>query len=137
MAFLWYFVARDSTVREKLVGELMPWFGKTVPDEFASADLAKCAYLEAVIKESMRVISPSGHNLGRSTPPGGITVDGVYIPGNVVVRIGSHVFHRSKPAHALQLQCFEIPELTTLHKMSGTSSMLTSSSRRGGLHDQN
>ncbi|EFW99477.1 3-hydroxyacyl-CoA dehydrogenase [Grosmannia clavigera kw1407] len=96
LSFVWFHLAKDHRVQSKLRDELATWHNTSEQAEFASADLVKCAYLEAVINESMRVDSPTGINGGRSTPPEGISVDGVHIPGNVVVRVGTYLYHRDE-----------------------------------------
>ncbi len=94
LSFSWYNLAKNPGVRRKLREELAPLFGKADPGEFASVDLARCVYLDAVINETLRVDSPTGLNGGRATPPEGISIDGVYVPGNVVVRVSSYVYQR-------------------------------------------
>ncbi|KAJ9653589.1 hypothetical protein H2198_007253 [Neophaeococcomyces mojaviensis] len=53
--------------------------------------LAKFDYLNAVIKEGLRLLLPVRSGMmHRMTPPEGITVEGTYIPGNVNIGIGSY-----------------------------------------------
>lgn len=46
-------------------------------------------YLDAVLKESMRVVPIASWGLDRVVPPGGATIAGRYIPGGTVV--GCHI----------------------------------------------
>ena len=81
---------------QKVLEELAPAFGKTIPGQFADHDLATLPYLDAVIMESLRVAAPGGSNAPRTTPPEGITVEGVFIPGNVKVFTPNYAFGRSE-----------------------------------------
>ncbi len=81
---------------EKLVQDLAPAFGKTIPGEFVVQDLAGIEYLDAVIMEALRIAPPGGSNAPRTTPPEGIVVDGVFIPGNVMVFTPNFAFGRSE-----------------------------------------
>ncbi|KAI9743076.1 MAG: hypothetical protein M1818_003371 [Claussenomyces sp. TS43310] len=58
-------------------------------------NLAKFAYLNAVVKEALRLLPPIGSGLmHRVTPPEGLTIEGVYIPGNTTVGIGAYELQR-------------------------------------------
>ncbi len=94
----WYFLAKHPGVRAKLRDAIRPAFGKSVPGEFRDADLASVEYLSAVLDEVMRMVSPGGSNAPRTTPPEGITVDGVFVPGNVKIFTPLYAFGRSKPS---------------------------------------
>jgi cytochrome P450 len=51
-------------------------------------------YLKACIDEAMRLHPPIATDLIRPTPPEGLTVDGIRIPGNTDVSISAHAPHR-------------------------------------------
>ncbi|KAK6949096.1 hypothetical protein Daesc_009169 [Daldinia eschscholtzii] len=53
-----------------------------------------CTYLQAVIYEAMRLYPATGDLLDRDVPEGGMTIDGHYVPGGVVVGTSSWVIHR-------------------------------------------
>ncbi|KAH8124571.1 hypothetical protein ACSS6W_007787 [Trichoderma asperelloides] len=97
LAFAFYYMARDPTVQDKLRSELQPLFGRTVPGEFTNLDLieAQAPYLNAVINETMRVDNPTCANGPRITPPGGLEIDGVLIPGEALVYVPINSMHRS------------------------------------------
>jgi cytochrome P450 len=59
-------------------------------------DLNKLKYLDAVIKESMRITSTIGHGIWRVAPPGGIKVAGVHVPAGTVMEVHVGLAHRNK-----------------------------------------
>lgn len=104
LSFAFYYMARDPTVRDKLRSELQPLFGRTVSGEFTNLDLgeAEAPYLNAVISETMRLDNPTCANGPRMTPPEGLEVDGVFIPGETLLFV---------PIHSMQTSEY-LPELT-------------------------
>ncbi|KAH8645775.1 cytochrome P450 [Xylariales sp. PMI_506] len=95
MSFVFYYLTKHPAVTQRLREELAPIFGHASPGEFADADLAGIEYLNAVLEESMRLVTPGGSNAPRTTPPEGIMVDDVFIPGNVKVFAPTWAFSRS------------------------------------------
>ncbi|EHK47065.1 hypothetical protein TRIATDRAFT_194962 [Trichoderma atroviride IMI 206040] len=97
LSFAFYYMARDSTVRDKLRSELEPLFGRTVSGEFTNLDLgeAEAPYLNAVINETMRVDNPTCANGPRMTPPEGLEIDGVFIPGETLLFVPIYSMHTS------------------------------------------
>jgi cytochrome P450 len=87
LAFMFRYVAADPHIRAKLRAELGPLFGKTLPGEFVARDLEDepAPYLNAVIAETLRIQNPAINTSVRLTPPEGIFVDGVHIPGGAEV----------------------------------------------------
>lgn len=51
-------------------------------------------YLDHVIHESMRIRPPVPGGLSRVTPPGGLTIDGVFIPGDTIVQVPTWTIQR-------------------------------------------
>ncbi|KAK4455098.1 Tryprostatin B 6-hydroxylase [Podospora aff. communis PSN243] len=96
LAYSFYQLAAHQDVQETLFDEISPLFGKTVPGEFANADLSKVEYLDAVINESMRLDNPTTNAAARMVPPEGIVVDGVFIPGGTSVRVPVFALQRSE-----------------------------------------
>ncbi|KAL6898691.1 cytochrome P450 [Trichoderma evansii] len=97
LSFAFYYMARDPTVQNKILSELQSLFGRTVPDEFTDLDLseAKAPYLNAVINETMRMDNPTCANGPRKTPPEGLEIDGVAIPGETLIFVPINSMHRS------------------------------------------
>ncbi|KAF3401649.1 putative sterigmatocystin biosynthesis monooxygenase stcW [Penicillium rolfsii] len=63
---------------------------------FNANEVSRIPYLDAVIKETMRLkpASPSGQP--RQTPPEGLWVDEVWIPGDVTVTVPQHTIQRDE-----------------------------------------
>lgn len=53
----------------------------------------KLPYLEAVLKESMRIFPIASWGLDRVVPPGGATISGTYVPGGAVVGVNIDAVH--------------------------------------------
>ncbi|KAJ3960404.1 hypothetical protein N0V92_002941 [Colletotrichum tropicale] len=96
LGYSFYFLAKDPKLRQRLYAEIAPAHSKTVPGEFAVADLAKIEYLDAFINETLRMHPPAATNGPRVVPPEGVTLaDGTYITGGVTVFTPLHVYQRS------------------------------------------
>ncbi|KAK4447358.1 Tryprostatin B 6-hydroxylase [Podospora aff. communis PSN243] len=98
LSYAFYHLAKHPEHQEKLHEEVSAVFGKTIPGEFTQADLANLEFLEAVINETMRLDNPVCNNGNRTTPPEGIMVEGIWIPGGVSVRVPGYGLHRSERA---------------------------------------
>jgi len=96
VGFSIYHMAANPHYQAKLYEEIAPCFGKTVPGEFANSDLAKIDFLEGWINETLRLDNPVSNNGARLTPPEGIVVDDVWIPGGTAVRVPGYGMQRSK-----------------------------------------
>ncbi|KAK4033209.1 cytochrome P450 [Parachaetomium inaequale] len=53
-------------------------------------------YLQAVIKEGLRVMPPASGGLFKQVPPGGDVIDGMFIPGGTQIGSSVMALHRSK-----------------------------------------
>ncbi|RBR21164.1 hypothetical protein FVER53590_10685 [Fusarium verticillioides] len=75
---------------------------KNTHDEYDLVSLSKLQYLQACIDESLRLypVVPSG--VPRMTPPEGMQLDGVYIPGDTIIHSPSYTMYRDE-------RCFEKP----------------------------
>jgi len=85
MTNIFDFIARDDAIQQRLVDEVNTVFpGKTEADWVPSnRDLVNMPFLNAVMREVMRVRPTSSTGLERVTPPGGKVVAGTFIPGGV------------------------------------------------------
>ncbi|KAK1976881.1 L-ornithine-N5-monooxygenase [Colletotrichum cereale] len=95
LAHVFFFIARDADFRHRLYDEIATAHGKTIPGEFAIADLRKLEFLDGVIHETLRYQAPAPLNGPRITPPEGIMADGVHIPGDATLHTPLHCYHRS------------------------------------------
>ena len=75
----------SQRVQDKLHAELR---------ENAGAPLDDLPYLEAVIKEGLRMFGPIPMSLPRLVPAGGRVVDGVHLPGGTIVSCQPYTLHR-------------------------------------------
>ncbi|KAK0736749.1 cytochrome P450 [Apiosordaria backusii] len=96
LSYIFYHLAKQPNYQHILHSFIKDVYGKTIPNEFTNHDLSQIPLLDAVINETMRVDNPVANNGPRLTPPEGITVDGVFIPGGVAVRVPGYALHRSE-----------------------------------------
>ncbi|KAL4746149.1 hypothetical protein BDW72DRAFT_207594 [Aspergillus terricola var. indicus] len=96
LANAFYYLAKHPAVYRKLQSELDTKFPKSARPswDFCNETLRQLPYLEAVINETNRLkpAVPSGQP--RQTPPEGLQVDEVWIPGDTIVVIPQHVIQR-------------------------------------------
>ncbi|KAI1296154.1 cytochrome P450 [Xylaria venustula] len=81
---------RHPRILAKLRAELRP-----LPTIIASPEAEACAYLQAVIHESLRLYSPAAFILDRDVPPEGMIIGGRHVPGGTTVGTSPWVIHRS------------------------------------------
>lgn len=63
-------------------------FDREIGEEWTYEKAKACSYLDWVITETLRLQPAVRTGAPMETPPEGITVDGVYVPGNVNVLVG-------------------------------------------------
>lgn len=96
LSYAFFYLAKHQDVQMRLYETVAEVYGKSLPGGFTNEDLSKVGYLEAVINETMRLENPVANNGPRLTPPEGIVVDGIWIPGGVAVRVPGYAMHRSR-----------------------------------------
>lgn len=76
-----FYLCKHQMVMTQLIKEIRNAFRQN--DDITFARTSKLTYLAAVLQESLRMYPPFVTSLARTTPRGGDTVDGHWIPGNV------------------------------------------------------
>ena len=92
LTYIFYYLARDPMHIQKLREELEPLMRSDEPFNVQSVQNAK--HLNGVINEALRMHPPTPSGGFRTTPPEGITVDGVFIPGEVNVNVPLYALGR-------------------------------------------
>ncbi|KAL4925251.1 cytochrome P450 [Aspergillus undulatus] len=95
LANAFYYLAKHHEVYKKLQAELDAAFPKgRSTSELNNESLRRLPYLEAVINETLRLkpAVPSGQP--RQTPPEGLQVDEMWIPGDTIVIIPQYIIQR-------------------------------------------
>lgn len=95
---LFYFLLKHPDVKKKLMEELhssgvLPSSGLEFP-VVSYVSVKGLSYLDAVIKETLRLLSVLGTTLDRTVPPQGATLGSVHLPGGTVVGCSAYVMHR-------------------------------------------
>jgi cytochrome P450 len=81
MAAAVYFLCKQPSLMEKLRKELDEFNGKSSSPEHPSMrDLQNLPYLQAVVKETLRLFPGTGLCMPRVVPKGGLTLAGRYFP---------------------------------------------------------
>lgn len=91
-----YHIYSDTSVLHKLRGEIDSVFSREPTTDCISFHVAnQMPYLQAVIKEALRIAPPTGHVLPREVPTGGVTFDGFYLPQKTEVGASSWALHHN------------------------------------------
>ncbi|KAH7224243.1 hypothetical protein MRS44_003948 [Fusarium solani] len=85
-----YYCLKNPETYRKLCEEVRTHC--TLPVTFSSAK--NLPYLDAAIKEALRIHPPMAIMLGRTVPKGGATVAGYYLPAGTEVGVNAWILHR-------------------------------------------
>lgn len=105
---LFYFLLTNPGVRGKLLEEINSAVGVRVgecPVKYAA--VKSLPYLDAVIKETLRLLAVLGTTLERTVPPQGAVVGGVHLPGGTVVGCSPYVVHRDEETFGDEVEEFK------------------------------
>lgn len=85
MTNIFDFIARDDAIQKRLMDEIDTAFPGEMDTDWVplNSDLVNMSFLNAVMREVMRVRPTSSTGLERVTPPGGKVIAGTFIPGGV------------------------------------------------------
>ena len=81
LTYVMYLLAKHPQYIQKIASEL---FGYSDIESLKSIELEKLPYLNAVIRETMRLYPPFGATFGRVCPPEGKIIGGYFVPGGVI-----------------------------------------------------
>ncbi|KAM7219399.1 Cytochrome P450 [Rhypophila decipiens] len=91
---LFYFLLRNPKVRDRLLTELESALETSAIFPVKYSAVKGLPYLDAVIKETLRLLAVLGTTLDRTVPSQGAVVGGVHLPGGTVVGCSPYVVHR-------------------------------------------
>ncbi|KAH8424225.1 cytochrome P450 [Aspergillus melleus] len=99
---IFYLLAHHPQEIEKLRRELEPYrdADPSAADEFLHSQIARLPHLNGVINEALRLFPAVPGTLPRKTPPEGIVVQGVCIPGDITDYSPQWVMARSELSYA-------------------------------------
>ncbi|SMR55222.1 unnamed protein product [Zymoseptoria tritici ST99CH_1E4] len=81
--FLFHELAKHPEIVSRIREDIRQILGDRPVEEYTDADGVRSKYLNGVINEALRLYPPSPAGVNRDTPPEGMRVGDVYIPGNV------------------------------------------------------
>ena len=94
---VFYFLIKNPRCYAKVMEEIDQADEKgQLSDHVSYEECLKLPYLQAVMKESLRLHPGIGFPLERYVPPEGATICGVDLPGGTIVGVNAHVVHRDK-----------------------------------------
>ncbi|KAF9888971.1 hypothetical protein FE257_008141 [Aspergillus nanangensis] len=114
-------VVKHPDIYHRLCREIRDEAKLSLPVSYADANALR--YLDAVIKEALRIHPPNGVMYGRTVPAEGATICGQYIPGGVEVGISPWVVH-------YDLELFPEPEKFQPERWLADDSSLVARRRR-------
>lgn len=97
LTFAIYHLAKDLKIVEALRKELDGC-------DLSIAALSHLGYLNAIINETLRFYPAVPSGVYRKSPPGGITINGHFVPGGCIVQTPQHIIQRSSKAFAEPLE---------------------------------
>lgn len=80
-----YYLMTYPRTLKRLTEEIRGKFSS--PEEITMTSVNSCKYLFACLKEALRIYPPSPATHARYVPPGGLTIDGHYVPEDTAVGI--------------------------------------------------
>ncbi|KAL8854153.1 MAG: hypothetical protein Q9221_001075 [Calogaya cf. arnoldii] len=95
-----YHLSRNPPFLARLRNELDAWAAarepKTGNDIISTTEAQDLPYLQAVIKEAMRIFPGVGNNILRKVPEGGLTLADQFLPAGTTVGINPYVAHANR-----------------------------------------
>ncbi|TVY15514.1 Pisatin demethylase [Lachnellula arida] len=104
---IFYFLVKNPRKYEKLMAEIDEAEAEGKFSEYVEfSEGQQLKYLQAVVKEAMRLHPGVGMPLERVVPEGGATLCGEFIPGGTIVGINAWVVHHSKEVFGFDTDTF-------------------------------
>lgn len=94
LAGAFFYLVHNPATLDKLSREITSTFSD-IEEVHSSPTLNSCTYLRAVIDEAMRMSPPVGGILPREVLPGGLEVDGLFIPQGVEIGTPHYALHHN------------------------------------------
>ncbi|CZR47314.1 uncharacterized protein FPRO_08688 [Fusarium proliferatum ET1] len=91
---LFYLLATNKDECKKLQEEIDNLFSSS--SHLNHSSFAKLTYLQACIDETLRLFPPVPSGLQRMTPPEGLRVGDIFIPGDTIVTVPSYTLYRDE-----------------------------------------
>ncbi|KAL2868106.1 cytochrome P450 [Aspergillus lucknowensis] len=99
LSAIFYELVRHPEEIEKLRAELEP-FANGATREFLHSTIAQLDHLNGIINEALRLYPAVPSALQRQTPPEGVIIDGVHVPGETHIFCPLYCIGRSELAYA-------------------------------------
>lgn len=97
LTYLVWSVCRHEYIRKKLVDNLHAHLASQgLQEEFQYDSITGIAYLECVIKETLRLFPAVPHGMPRVVPAGGANLGGYYLPEGTNVAAQAYSLHRNR-----------------------------------------
>lgn len=90
-----FYLTRNPRVYARLVQEIRTTF-QTVDEIRSGTKLSACSYLRACLDEAMRMSPPVPGEMPREVLPGGIEVDGKFVPEGTQIGTGIYSLHHNE-----------------------------------------
>src|SRR5256714_3952114 len=137
------YILTNPVVYTKLMQELQANSHKISSPVIKSSEARQLPYLQSCIKEGLRMWPPILSLQSKISPPGGETVNGVFLPGGVEVAVSQVATHRRKDLYGDDANFFQPDRWIDaerlndggekLHTMQRTLALVFGSGRGGFL----
>lgn len=87
------YIITTPQIHERLLAEIS---NATLSSPISDIEARNLPYLQAVIKEGLRIWPPAVGLMAKKVPPNGDTVNGMYVPGGTMIGYGGFSVLRNK-----------------------------------------
>ena len=87
------YIITTPRVYAKLLAEISD---ATLSSPISDVEARNCPYLQAVIKEGLRIWPPASGFMAKKVPPGRVTINGMYVPSGTRIAYGGFSVLRNK-----------------------------------------